>query len=610
MRAVRTNLSPLTRTLIATLMVACTGHAAVSAGDAWPTTHAESTGFRAVGTAAQTLEFMKQLARRWPALRVTEFGRSAAGRPLLLGVVAAGGEFTPATAARSGKPIVLIQSSIHGGEVDGTTASLMLLRELARDVDPRSLERFVLLIAPIYNADGFARVSPWNRPNQNGPIDGMGFRTTADGHDLNRDHLKAVTPEARALLGLINRWRPHLHVDNHVTDGTSHDWVLTWAVAESPQLDPEVAGWAANAIDAAELALRADDLGSGPYVSLIDRSNPDAGFDSLVHLPRYSSGYFPLRHRPSILVENHSYAPFRDRVQANLVFMRALLERVAADGVTLRRAIAAAERRTVDAGRPDAQPSSVVVSWRPALSPPDSHDVPFHAWHSVPSLVTGTRLLEYDDRSPRPSSVPWVHRLEPALTLARPRGYLVLPGWPAIESRLEAHGLRVETLGDELTLEVETIRIAGDAGATDAIPPYQGLVRPVLTVERRREQRRIPPGTRWIPADQPDFEIAVQLFEPEAPDSLAAWGLLSQVLERKEYIESRVLERLAREMLADDDALAREWSAALEDPLFAADGRARYRWWYRRTPYWDRSVGLLPVMRALRAPRPVAKTGP
>jgi len=52
-----------------------------------------------------------------------------------------------------------------------------------------------------------------------------------------------------------------------------------------------------------------------------------------------------------------------------------------------------------------------------------------------------------------------------------------------------------------------------------------------------------------------------------------------------------------REMLASDPALAAEWAAALEDPAFAADRQARWLWWFRRMPYWDGTVGRLPVLR-------------
>jgi hypothetical protein len=201
----------------------------------------------------------------------------------------------------------------------------------------------------------------------------------------------------------------------------------------------------------------------------------------------------------------------------------------------------------------------------------------------------------------RAIEVPWAHAVEPETKVSRPRGYLVLPGWPEIERRLADHGLRVERLTRGADLEVETMRLSDPKQSPRSAPSYQGLTLVSVQVERATELRSFPEGSLWIPADQPDFEVAAQLLEPEAPDSLVRWGLLSIVLERKEYIDSRVLDELVEELL-EDPAIAAEWKRALEDESFASDARARWIWWYRRTPYWDESVGLLPAMRLHTAP--------
>jgi hypothetical protein len=183
---------------------------------------------------------------------------------------------------------------------------------------------------------------------------------------------------------------------------------------------------------------------------------------------------------------------------------------------------------------------------------------------------------------------------------ARPRGYLVLAGWPQIEELVTGHGLQASRLAADAELEVETIRLSAPKFASSS---YQGVVMvDDFRVSRQSEIRLIPAGSLWIPADQPAFEIAVQLFEPEAPDSMVRWGTVSSVFERKIYIGLDKLEELAVEMLKDD-SVRREWHAALEDPEFAAKPMARYLWWYRRTPYWDETVGLLPVMRVMAPPQ-------
>ncbi len=119
----------------------------------------------------------------------------------------------------------------------------MILRDIALGRRPELAEDVITVFAPIYNADGHENVSPYNRSNQNGPADGTGYRATANGINLNRDFLRIVSPEAQAMAKLVSIIRPHIQVDNHVTNGSDHKWVLTWLVAEAPQLDPGVDAW-------------------------------------------------------------------------------------------------------------------------------------------------------------------------------------------------------------------------------------------------------------------------------------------------------------------------------------------------------------------------------
>jgi hypothetical protein len=166
--------------------------------------------------------------------------------------------------------------------------------------------------------------------------------------------------------------------------------------------------------------------------------------------------------------------------------------------------------------------------------------------------------------------------VKPKKTTPRPRGYLVARGWPVIEERLRAHGLEVRRLDAPAELAVESLRLAEPKYEARS---YQGRVRVTFQVARERAARSFPAGTLFVPADQPDFEVAAQLLEPESPDSLAAWGMLDSVFERKEYIDPSVLHRLATELLKDPKVAA-EWDAALAaDPALAKDPAARYLWW-------------------------------
>jgi hypothetical protein len=571
----------------------------VFAADDYPNewlTVAETSDFRATSSYDQTMVYLYRLEAAAPEIiRVSDFGRSGQGRPLPLVIVSSEGVFTPEEAAATGKPILLIESCIHAGEVDGKDATLMVLRDIALGRRPELAEDVVTLFAPIYDADGHEKMSPYNRANQNGPVEGTGYRTTANGINLNRDFMRLFSPEAKAMATLVATWNPHLHVDNHVTNGSDHRWVLTWLVAEAPQLAPPVDTWVRRHLP--KVLSRIDDAGhpNGPYVSLVSRSDPSAGMIWDVAEPRYSSGYFPLRNRASILIEMHAHKSFRERVLANRAFIEELVAEVGRSGKDLVRAVERAEAATVAMGGADAEPSEIVVGWKIAEQG-DTITWPTFDWSIEESTVTGGERIQYHRERPRDVELEWRHLPVVELALARPRGYLVLAGWPQIEELVVGHGLRASRLVEDTELEVETIRLSRPEFADSS---YQGVVMiEDFEVTRQREQRTIPAGSLWVPADQPFFEVAVQLFEPEAPDSIVRWGVVSSVFERKIYMGLERLEQLAQEML-DDENIRREWREALQDPEFASNPHDRYLWWYRRTPYWDETIGLLPVMRVM-----------
>ncbi len=192
------------------------------------------------------------------------------------------------------------------------------------------------------------------------------------------------------------------------------------------------------------------------------------------------------------------------------------------------------------------------------------------------------------------------------MTVPRPAAYLIPAGFGNVEERLRAHGIRYDRLPAARTLAVGTSRASSIVFAKAS---YQGRVRVEAKIAHAVETRVIPAGSLYVPLDTELANVAIALLEPESPDSLFSWGELSSCLEEKEYMDTRVLDVLAREMLAKDPALKADWEERLKDPAFAGDARARHRFFYRRTPWFDETVGLVPVFRLdapLSAPAPSA----
>ena len=198
-------------------------------------TRAEITNYEETSTYADVTRVIDGLVATSPLVHTESFGKTEEGRELPLVVISDPKVTTPAAARKLGRPMVFVQANIHAGEVEGKEAILKLARRLVSgDLKPMT-RQMVFLIAPDYNADGNEKVTPMNRTAQNGPVAGVGTRENSKGFDLNRDYMKLDTAEARSLVGLMNKWDPHVLVDLHTTNGSYHGYHLTY----SPILNPE-----------------------------------------------------------------------------------------------------------------------------------------------------------------------------------------------------------------------------------------------------------------------------------------------------------------------------------------------------------------------------------
>src|SRR4051812_39251855 len=92
-------------------------------------TRAELTNYEETSRYDDVRQYMIGLAAR-PLVHVDTFGRSEEGRGLPFMVIAEPRVASPDAARRLNRPIVFIQANIHGGEVEGKEASLMIARRL------------------------------------------------------------------------------------------------------------------------------------------------------------------------------------------------------------------------------------------------------------------------------------------------------------------------------------------------------------------------------------------------------------------------------------------------------------------------------------------------
>jgi murein tripeptide amidase MpaA len=557
-------------------------------------THAEKTDYRETPRYDETMAYSRRLAAASPLIRMTSFGESGEGRSLALLVAATGGTFTPESARRAGKAVVLIQACIHPGESDGKDAGLALLRDIAiTKRQPRLLDKLVLLFIPIYNTDGHERFGPYNRINQDGPAE-MGWRVTTTNLNLNRDYMKADAPETRAWLKLWTQWNPDLFIDCHVTDGADYQYVITYQYEQHENVPASVLQWERSAFEGRIIpATVAAGYPTSPYMEFRDNRNLMKGIDSFVAPPRFSTSYTPIRNRPGLLIETHMLKPYRPSVLGTYELLRAALEEVNRDPESLLRAVRQADEQTIAEGRAYAPERTYPLQFELTEK---SKPFQLKAVESRTELsdVSGAVRVVFGTK-PLDMTVPLFDEARITASASVPLYYIVPTQWKSVIEVLAAHGLRLQRLAAPLTIEVESYRFSDAKWASS---PFEGRVMPSFKTSRTRERRTFPAGSVIVPMDQAAAHVAVHLLEPQSPDSFVSWGFFNAIFEQKEGGEDYVLEKLAREMLAKDERLRQEFERRVAtDPKFAASARDRLQFFYERSPYWDTQMNLYPVGR-------------
>ncbi len=480
----------------------------------WPLTRAERTDYRETSTLADVQTFLAELKARGAPIEQKTIGQSAGGKPIILAIASTPNITTAKEARAAGKVVVYVQANIHGGEVEGKEAAQMLLRAVARNDAgaAKLLDRLVLLVVPVYNVDGNEAFGDGAtlRTSQDGPAR-VGQRPNAAKLDLNRDAIKAVAPETRAVLEHIyNAWSPDVMMDLHTTNGTRHGYTLTYAPPLHPSTDPEIFLYSRDELLPrvrkhleAEKGYKLSDYGN------VENRRSGRGWYTFGDEGRYVTNYAGLRNRIGILSEAASFFPFKTRVEVTDAFVRAILDDVAANADAIKAMIARADSRTPRpalAIRTEQQSRGInPIPLEVRTSKPIDH-------HKAPTAFETVPLPVFDRFRAVATTPPATH-------------YLVPASQTEILALLRRHGIATETLDSPWTGKVDVFQIRDQ---TIINQPFQGGKFVRLDGSFQAQERTAPAGTVRISTSQPLGLLAAYLLEPECLDGAAAWGFLGE----------------------------------------------------------------------------------
>ena len=501
-------------------LATCLSFLLVSGPLAAQTTRPERTGYRETSSYADVLQFLDSLSRTTTDIRVGTLAVSPEGRRVPYVLAARPLPGGPSEAHRGGKLIVYLQANIHGGEVEGKEAAQMLLREVTLGRLRPLLDSVVLLVVPIFNADGNEHFGPSdrNRPGQNGPA-AVGQNTNGQGLNLNRDFVKLEAPETQGAVKLIDTWDPDLFIDLHTTNGSYHGYALTYAPGLNPNSNPAADFVRLRLLPAVRERMKRrhgqETFSYGNFRSQ-DPDSLSLGWETYDARPRFGTNWVGLRGRLAVLSEGYSNADFRSRILATNNFVRELLSLAAEQRTAIRSLVAASDR-----WRPDS------IAVRSVLAPPTSQpviaEITAPAGEGSGGFARRQRTGAY-----RSIRMPVFDRFQSARNEALPAAYLIPARLRSVVELLRRHGIGVDSVTRPWRAQAETFRI----DSAPAGPLFEGhrTVRAEGRWLKERTDTTVAAGWYVVRTGQALGVLAVYLLEPASEDGVVTWNFLDREL--------------------------------------------------------------------------------
>jgi hypothetical protein len=431
---------------------------------------------------------------------------------------------------QSARPTVLLIGQQHGDEPAGSEALLAIAQELAQGRLAPLLDRINVVLLPRANPDSAS----------NGASDGR--RVSANGIDINRDHLLLRTPEAQAIAQLAREYDPAVVVDLHEYSVMGryvdkfdavqrYDVLLQYAMTANL---PEFVTKASEEWFRRPLlqALKDQSLSAEWYYT----TSPDVA-DKKVSMggvqPDTGRNVYGLRNAVSFLIETRGIGLARAhllrRVHSHVTAVSAILESAAsrsADLLKLRQYVVA--EVSAEACRNEMTVEAA----------------------ATPSEYTLT-MLDPQTGADKSVGVTWdsALALTPIKRRARPCGYWLRADQIDAVLRLRSLGVRVEKIDEVGAVRGETYReVSREVGQRSDVRGSIADAGDVLKVkvELTPVLLDVPAGSYYVGLDQPLANLVVAALEPDTQSGYFANRIVgsldgeARVLQRPEFRMSAV----------------------------------------------------------------------
>lgn len=568
--------------------------------DKW-VTPAEKSSFIFTADRTETLQFFEKLAGSSPLVSFTQAGESSGGTMIPMIVVSSDADFHKQPNVK--KPILLVQCGIHAGEIDGKDAAMMLIRDIVFE-KPKLIEKVNLVVIPILNVEGHERISVYNRMNQRGPKN-QGWRTNGKNLNLNRDYVKVETGGIQTVINVINKYKPSLYFDVHVTDGADYQYDITYGFMGKHGYSPNISTWLSE-----ELRPFIDsdlsELGHIPGPLLFAKNGKtfiDGNLDYTFN-PDFSHAYGDVIHLPTVLVENHSLKPFRQRVLGTYVLMESALKLLAEKSVSLTAAVekdkSSAKEKFLTNWTFDASAKgSATNPWDADNKSAVKSETVKHlgiASETVKSPITGADYTKFTGEKIT-YDMPVFRNDTPKDTIVLPKAYIIPAYQDEVIAKIKQHGITYETIMEDTIIIASSYQLDNPKFTTS---PFEGHIKVSAVPQITEATRQIPAGSIIIRNDNPKFMLVAVMLEPQSPSSLFQWGFMNHIFSRTEYAEQYVMEPYMQRMLKSSPEIKAAFDEQMKDENFAKNPRKISSWFYDNSPFVDGEYLQYPIIRVLK----------
>jgi hypothetical protein len=490
-------------------------------------TTAEKSGYTATSNYKDVISFIDQLVKSSPFIRLEKIATSSESRDIPLIVIGNPLPESPADLNKNKRVVIYIQANIHAGEVEGKEAALMFARDLLKDKNPELLRNVILLICPLLNPDGNEKISKNNRTDQNGPVNGVGVRYNGQFLDLNRDAMKAESPELRGVLtNVFNRWDPAIFMDCHTTNGSYHVEPVTFTWMVNPNGDNTLISYMRDRMmpEMSKTLYNKYKVENCFYGEFFDMMDPAKGWVLEASEPRYMSNYYGIRNRLGILNENYVYADFKSRVLGCYHLIASLMDYASVHAMEINKMLQKADSITIARGTHPSVTDSFAIEYHVKPSPEKVTVKTFEA--EVVSEENGRKEYRKSDRQ-RDVTVPYYIDFYPVKSVRFPFAYILAINDQEIIALLRTHGVQMEKLTKDSQIEVERFEVSELKGATRL---NQGHYTNTISGRFVKETVSFPQGTIVVRTSQTLANLAAYLLEPQSNDGLVTWNFLDRYL--------------------------------------------------------------------------------